>query len=96
MEKVDNMKEHRGNVSREMDILKIKKKYQNLNTLNIDESTFDGKMTWILLLVDWTWLRKKTIPEIEDISIKNFQKLKRKNRPKRNKTYKNYEITTKG
>lgn len=27
MEKVDNMKEHRGNVSREMDILKIKKKY---------------------------------------------------------------------
>lgn len=55
MEKVNNMQEQIGNVSREMDSLRIKRTYQKTKTLKDNEkNTFHGSS------IDQTQLRKES------------------------------------
>ena len=59
MDKVDNMQEQVGNISREMEILRkywkemLEKK--EIQTLPEVKSAFDG------LLIDWTCMRKESL-----------------------------------
>ena len=57
MDKVDNMQEQVGNISREMEILKKnwKEMLEKKETLREVKSAFDG------LLVDWTCMRKESL-----------------------------------
>lgn len=88
MEKMDNMQEQMGNVSRQMEMLRIRSKCQKSKTEM--KKGFDG----LIRRLDMT---KKIIYELEDMSIETSKTEKQREKVrKREHCFQNWETTTKG